>query len=153
MTRHATTTLRSITAAAKTAGACPIIDGAASLAQLAALYFSPQGQEFCRARSFPAAEQWQELAETFPAAELQARGLFIGHPCTGIDAVNPGNIAIIGKGVEATIYARGADTVQRISALCGARVNVIATNYAVVETYADATSQIILAADNTAIKL
>lgn len=145
--------IRDFTDAARAAGCCDMLNDVATLRRLSALYFSPQGREFCRAHRLPTAAMWQRFAEAWPEAEMQQRGFYIGHPCTGLDAVNPGNIAIIGEGVEATVIVRGSEAVQRIEALCGARVSVIASDYAVVEIYADDDSAITITKDVTVIQL
>ena len=137
---------------ARKEGACQKARGVEDLDQLRDLYLSPEGLEFCINHNYPGHKAWKKIKEHWGKAELGKRNIFIDDPVPVLQ-VNPGTIILVGKKTEAFITATGADEIQRIIALHGAKAKLGAKDYAVVDLIFDKDSRIEYELDKTSILL
>lgn len=104
-------------------GACKKIIRVQDFPELIKLMFSPQGIEFCQAHNFPAVEVFRENKTSLGGLNVY---------------VDDGDIALTGKeyvclvgDTNATIEASGPQFTHTIILMHGARANINAKNYAV----------------------
>lgn len=133
---------------AKTLGACRKTDGISTAEQLAALYFSPQGREFCLKHNYPTLAMWQEIKAQIPG--LEEMGIYID--AGAIELRNKENTALVGQ-TRAVAKFDENNSVFHVLALHGASVRIEAANYSVFEAETDKTGQATINKDKTAIRL
>lgn len=129
-------------------GACQKTEGITTAEQLAALYFSPQGREFCLKHNYPTLPMWREIKAHIP--NLTGLGIYID--AGAIELQNKGNIALIGQ-TRADAKFDKNNSVFHVLVLCGAKAIINAGNYSVFEVEADQTSDVEITQDKTAIRL
>ena len=109
---------------AKTLGACHLADLAIqSWSELAQLYFSPQGLEFCSLRNFPSLRQWRKIKAQHDLGEF---GIFVDGQVR--HCVNRPHVAVIGTDARLEYDHIGKYTIVLQH---GARAIIKASNYAV----------------------
>lgn len=106
-------------------GACDMIDGADTLAELVALMHTPQGREFCKAKRFPTLGILRSRREDFAAL-----GVYVD--AGEVEMTDRDNVIIAGDTHARLSYD---DTARPYYAMVmhGARADVIASGYAVCE--------------------
>lgn len=129
-------------------GACQKTEGITTAEQLAALFFSPQGREFCLKHDYPTLAMWREIKAQIP--NLAEMGIYID--AGAIEPQGKDNIALIGE-TRAVAKFAGNNSIFHVLILCGAKAIIKATDYAVVEVETDKTAQIHIDKDPTAIQL
>ena len=144
--------IEELLAGAKAQGACRKAGNIQNLDQLVELYLSPQGLEFCINNNYPSPEQWQAIKEGWGETELAKRKVYINDPHLVNDA-NPGSIILVGEKTEAYITASGADRIQTIIALHGAKAHVTGREYSVLNLIEASGGTIEYHIDKTCIKL
>lgn len=133
---------------AKALGACRKTDGITTAEQLAALYFSPQGREFCLKHNYPTLPMWQEIKATIP--NLEDMGIYID--AGAIELQDKETIALVGETRAVAKFDRN-NSVFRVMILHGATAEIEATNYSVFEVETDKTGKATIIKDKTAIQL
>jgi hypothetical protein len=102
-----------------------IFKGTETIEELAALFRTPQGMEFCEEHSFPGIETWRELGLTH---DLSRFGIYVdaGH----ISLSNVQHVTLIGSTTGELRY----DELKRntVMVMHGARVKIKASGYALV---------------------
>lgn len=106
-------------------GACDMIDGANTLAELVALMHTPQGREFCKAKRFPTLEILRSRKEGFAAL-----GVYVD--AGEIEMTDRDNVIVAGNTHARLIYDNTACPYYAM-VMHGARVEVEASGYAVCE--------------------
>lgn len=129
-------------------GACRKTNGITSAEQLVALFFSPQGREFCLKHNYPTLAMWREIKASIPS--LEKLGFYID--AGAIELRNKENIAIIGQ-TRCVAKFDENNSIFHTIALHGAKATIKACNYAVFEAEADAASEVETIKDKTAIRL
>lgn len=133
---------------AKALGACKRTDGITSAEQLAALFFSPQGREFCLKHNYPTLAMWREIKAQIPG--LENLGIYID--ADAISLQNKECIALVGQ-TRADAKFDKNNSVFHVLVLHGASAQIDASKYAVFEVETDATGTATIHKDNTAIQL
>lgn len=127
---------------AKTLGACDRANLAIqSWPDLARLYFSPQGLEFCSNRNFPSLKLWRKIDSRHDITEF---GIFVGgqpRHCTNLP-----NVAVIGSvaRLEYNCIGKYSIVLQH-----GARASIKASNYAVLNIVKIGDCKVSLETDKT----
>lgn len=106
-------------------GACCKIEEVTNYPQLAELFFSAQGREFCERNNFPSIEHFRTIKE-----EMKPYNIFVD--AGDIEISNTHKIALIGS-THAKIKAKGVQAVHLVMLMHGATAEIEATNYAVVK--------------------
>lgn len=124
---------------------CDMFKGTEDLAELAALFKTPQGEEFCLASNFPNLATFRALRKF----DTRRFGFYID--AGAIRLKNPETAVLIGK-TNATIEC---DTCANhtIITMHGATATVLASGWAVVRTEAGASTNIIRRTSDNAIIL
>lgn len=140
--------IEELLAGAKAHGACRLGNGVTNPEDAARLLFTPQGREFCLAKGYPTLEMWREIKQNVPG--LREMGIYVDEGTIHIG--NESRMAIIG---ETIAHASLSGTEKAFTVICqhGASAYIGASDYAVVRTEKDQTSQIEVFTDNTAVHL
>jgi hypothetical protein len=120
-------TIQRIHAEAKALGACGKAARANSLEELAALFFSPQGREFCLRHGFPGRDLWTSIKMCCP--DIARLGIYVD--AGNITVSLSGPTALIGD-THATATTSDDACLYRVVAMHGASAIVTASGYAVV---------------------
>lgn len=127
---------------AKALGACDRADlDIQSWSDLARLYFSAQGLEFCGIKNFPSLKLWRKINSRHDISEF---GIFVGGQMR--HCVNRPNVAVIGADARLEYNCIGKYTIVLQH---GARVVIKASNYAVLNIIKIGECDIKLNSDNT----
>lgn len=118
-------TARDIKNKALECGACDLIKGAESIADLVALMNTPQGREFCKKHKFPTLEMLRQHKES-----LALLGVYVD--ADEIAARNVEGIIVAGNTMLFAKYD-SADRPYHIIVMHGAKADVLSNNYAVCE--------------------
>lgn len=129
-------------------GACRKTEGITTARQLAALYFSPQGREFCIKHNYPTLARWKEIKARIP--NLEEMGFYID--AGEIKLHNKESVALVGQ-TRAVAKLDKNNSVFHILVLHEASASVEASNYSVFEVETDNTGQVTINKDITAIHL
>ena len=129
-------------------GACNKTEGITTTEQLAALFFSPQGREFCLKHNYPTLAMWREIKGHIP--DLTKMGIFID--AGAIEVQGKGNIALIGE-TRAVAKFAGNNYAFHALVLHGAEADIRAENYAVFLVETDSTGKATITKDKTSIQL
>ncbi len=132
----------------KELGACRKTEGISTFEQLVALYFSPQGREFCLQHNYPTLARWREIKMQIP--NLAEKGIYID--AGAIELHNKESVALIGK-TRAVAKLDENNSVFRFLVLHGASAHIEAMNYSVFEVETDETGQVTTNKAKTAIQL
>ncbi len=102
-----------------------IFTGTETIDELAVLFRSPKGQEFCEKYSFPDLKTWQALASEY---DLSRFGIYVDAGC--IPLTNEPHVVLIGATAGTLHY----DELKRhtVMAMHGATAKVNASGYALV---------------------
>ena len=106
-------------------GACEKTNNVSSWKTLSWLFFSPQGMEFCEKNNFPTLETFREAKE-----ELAYNSIFVD--AGEIQRNNDAAIACIGN-TDARLVFDDPTKVHKVIVMHGARVFIVARNYAVIK--------------------
>ena len=106
-------------------GACDLIKGARSIADLVALMRTPQGREFCKKHGFPTLEMLRQHKEELVSLNVHVDAVEIA-------AKNVDDIIVAG---DTRLYAKydSADRPFHIMVMHGATADVMSYDYAVCE--------------------
>lgn len=133
--------LDEIIKSASALGACKQIDEANDYRSLTTLFFSPQGQEFCKKHNFPSLEIFRQIKN-----DIERKGIYID--CGTIDLPEREHICLIGD-TTATIEASGVEYVHTIILMHGAKAIINASNYAVLHIVNVSGLDVTINKDNT----
>lgn len=135
-------------AGAKHRGACRLGSDITDPEDAARLLFTPQGREFCLANGYPTLEMWREIKHRLPG--LREMGIFVDEGIIHIG--NEPRTAIIGDTI-AHLSLSGAEQAFIVICQHGSSAFIGASDYAVVRTEQDRTSNIRVFTDKSAILL
>lgn len=120
-------TIQRIHAEAKALGACGKAARANSVEELAALFFSPQGREFCLRHGFPGRDLWRSIRLCCP--DIARLGIYID---VGNITVNLSVPTVFIGDTHATATTGADASLHRVVAMHGASAIITASGYAVV---------------------
>ena len=106
-------------------GACEKTSSVSNWKTLSWLFFSPQGMEFCANNNFPTLEMFREMNE-----EIASNCIFVDKGV--LNRSNDSSVAIIGD-TDARLTFDDPTKVHKVIVMHGARVFIVARNYAVVK--------------------
>lgn len=106
-------------------GACEKTNSVSSWKTLAWLFFSPQGIEFCQKNNFPTLSMFRQMDD-----EIASNCVFVDAGV--VQRNNDSAIAIIGN-TDARLVFDDPTKVHKVIVMHGARVFIVARNYAVVK--------------------
>lgn len=118
------TGINDIKKSAVTLGACDKVEAINSIKEAVALLMTPQGREFALKTGFPTLEAWRANKEAVNAVP----GVYVDTPNVGVGKHNC--VAIGDTNLHANLS--GIDQLYHVIAMHGAKVEVHASNYAVV---------------------
>lgn len=107
-------------------GACDLILGADTIADLVALMGTPQGREFCKLHRFPTIEMLRDL----DGGELASLHFYVD--AGEIELSDIDNVVVAG-GTQATLKYSRTDKPYHAVVMHGAKANVLAGGYSVVQ--------------------
>lgn len=113
-----------IVKSANALGACKISRAMTDWQSAVRVMFSPQGREFCADYRFPALQQFRQMPN------LQAFGVFVDKGEVSIQS--QGNICVVGDTLAA-IHITDNTKAHHIIVMHGAKAEIFADNYAVVD--------------------
>ena len=116
--------IEDILKSANALGACKISRAMTDWQSAVRVMFSPQGREFCAEYKFPTLGQFREMPD------LQAFGVFVDKG--EITIASQGNACIVGDTLAA-IHITDNTKVHHIIVMHGAKAEIFADNYAVVD--------------------
>lgn len=102
-------------------GACELIAGAESIADLVALMKTPQGREFCKKHSFPTLDILRQYK-----AELVAMNVFVD---AGMIAIEDSDNVILAGETDAVLRYTSTDKPYHAMVMFGSKAKVIAYGY------------------------
>ena len=126
-------------------GACEKTSSVSSWKTLAWLFFSPQGVEFCQKNNFPTLPMFRKMDE-----EIASNCIFVDKGV--INRSNDSSIAVIGD-TDARLTFDDPTKVHKVIVMHGARVFIVARNYAVVRLINIGDNKVAYSKDNTAVIL
>ena len=126
-------------------GACEKTSSVSSWKTLAWLFFSPQGVEFCQKNNFPTLPMFRKMDE-----EIASNCIFVDKGV--INRSNDSSIAVIGD-TDARLTFDDPTKVHKGIVMHGARVFIVARNYAVVRLINIGDNKVAYSKDNTAVIL
>lgn len=104
-------------------GACNGVHKISDYRSLVAVFFKPQGIEFCKKHNYPSIDTFREVKDC-----VKMRGVYIDRGKIHIKGAK--HICLVGN-TDATIYASGVKWVHTIILMHGAKATIHACNYAV----------------------
>ena len=116
--------VKDIVKSANELGACKISRAMTDWQSAVRVMFSPQGREFCTDYKFPTAQQFRAMPD------LQALGVYVDKG--EITIASQGNACIVGDTL-ATVHITDNTKVHHIIVMHGAKAEIFADNYAVVD--------------------
>ena len=131
---------------ARRAGACAATADIHNTNAMFNLLFSPQGREFCIPNNFPSLEIWQEAAKE---EDLRKRGIYVDAGKMAIKGTSA-NLCFVGN-TDAECFLTSPTTLYHVMAMHGAKVKIIARQYAVVMVSMTKDCTIITDQDSTSI--
>lgn len=120
------TTAREIKDKALKSGACALILGANTIADLVALMGTPQGREFCKLHRFPTIEVLRDL----DGGELASLHFYVD--AGEIELSNTDNVVIAGD-TQAILKYSSTDNPYHAVVMHEAKANILAGGYSVVQ--------------------
>lgn len=106
-------------------GACNKSNGVTDWRTLVWLFFTPQGIEFCEKNNFPTLEMFKEIKE-----DVEAYNVFVD---AGVQKrSNDSCVALIGPKTKGELVYDDNSKVHKVIVMHGAKVDIVARNYAVV---------------------
>lgn len=125
--------------------ACRLFSGKETLPEVARLFKSPQGIEFCLAANFPTLATLRMFKSSCP----EQFGIYID--AGNITLTDPGTVILIGR-TSATVHCNQCQN-NTIVTMHGAAATVLASGWAVVRTEAGAGTNIVRRSSDNAIIL
>ena len=110
------------------------------------LFFSPQGLEFCENNNFPSIETFRRIRKEY----LLANNVFVD--AGNIQRTNDSNVAVIGD-TAAELVFDDSTKAHKVVVMYGAKVFIVARNYAVVRIVSIGENKIVYNKDKTAVIL
>lgn len=138
-------TIHEVIKAALSLGACDKPSGVKDWKDLARLFFSPQGREFCQTNNFPSLDLFQEIAEG-----MKPHGVYVD--AGQVEYANPGKIGLIGD-TEALITIDDNTRVHKVILMHGAKAHIKASNFAVILIVNIGECELVLDKDQTVVIL
>ena len=126
-------------------GACEKTNNVSSWKTLSWLFFSPQGIEFCSKNNFPTLSMFRQMDD-----EIASNCIFVDKGV--INRSNDSSIAVIGD-TDARLTFDDPTKVHKVIVMHGARVFIVARNYAVVRLVNIGDNKVAYSKDNTAVIL
>lgn len=126
-------------------GACEKTSSVSSWKTLSWLFFSPQGVEFCSKNNFPTLSMFRKMDD-----EIASNCIFVDKGV--INRSNDSSIAIVGD-TDARLTFDDPTKVHKVIVMHGARVFIVARNYAVVRLINIGDNKVAYSKDNTAVIL
>ena len=126
-------------------GACEKTSSVSSWKTLAWLFFSPQGVEFCQKNNFPTLSMFRKMDE-----EIASNCIFVDKGV--INRSNDSSIAVIGD-TDARLTFDDPTKVHKVIVMHGARVFIVARNYAVVRLVNIGDNKVSVSKDSSAVIL
>lgn len=106
-------------------GACNKSNGVTDWRTLVWLFFTPQGIEFCEKNNFPTLEMFKDIKE-----DVEAYNVFVD---AGVQKrSNDSCVALIGPKTKGELVYDDNSKVHKVIVMHGAKVDIVARNYAVV---------------------
>lgn len=130
---------------AKKLGACNKVENADSIAELAELFYTPQGIEFCKNNKFPKLSTFRELKE-----EIAGYGFLVD--CGPVYRENDIRSTIVGKTAGKLKFDKN-NCIFTVVVMHGASVEIEASNYVVLNVIKIGDCRVELNVDNTVIVL
>ena len=116
--------VRNIIRKAASKGACRLSSKAKDWSSLAALFFSPQGREFCKKSNYPDMDEFRNMA-----SHVKKYGVFVEQSVNRSNA----DTALVGDcGGFSELSFSGLEKVYTVILMHGAKAHVKVGNYAVV---------------------
>ena len=126
-------------------GACEKTNSVSSWKTLSWLFFSPQGMEFCAKKNFPTLEMFREMDD-----ELASNCVFVD--AGEIQRNNDSAIACIGN-TDARLVFDDPTKVHKVIVMHGARVFIVARNYAVIKLVNIGDNKVSISKDSSSVIL
>lgn len=106
-------------------GACNKSNGVTDWRTLVWLFFTPQGIEFCEKNNFPTLEMFKQIKD-----DVEAYNVFVN---AGVQKrSNDSCVALIGPKTKGELVYDDNSKVHKVIVMHGAKVDIVARNYAVV---------------------
>ena len=126
-------------------GACEKSGSVSNWKTLAWLFFSPQGMEFCARHNFPTLEMFRRMDE-----EIASNCIFVD--AGEIQRNNDAAIALVGD-TDARLVFDDSTKVHKVIVMHGARVFIVARNYAVVKLINVGENKVAISKDSSSVIL
>ena len=126
-------------------GACDKTSTVSSWKTLAWLFFTPQGMEFCEKNNFPTLEMFRNMDE-----EIASNSIFVD--AGEVQRNNDSAIALIGD-TDARLVFDDSTKVHKVIVMHGARVFIVARNYAVVKLVNIGDNKVSISKDSSSVIL
>lgn len=126
-------------------GACEKSGTVSNYKTLAWLFFTPQGMEFCEKNNFPSIESFRELKD-----EMSDHSVFVDAGV--IQRNNDSAIACVGD-TDARLVFDDPTKTHKVIVMHGARVFIVARNYAVVKLVSIGENKISISKDSSSVIL
>lgn len=131
--------VKDIVKSANALGACKISRAMTDWQSAVRVMFSPQGREFCADYKFPTAQQFRAMPD------LQTLGVYVDKG--EITIASQGNACIVGDTLAA-IHITDNTKVHHIIVMHGAKAEIFADNYAVVDVVVIGGNAIVVSKNN-----
>ena len=126
-------------------GACEKTSNVSSWKTISWLFFTPQGMEFCAKNNFPTLPMFREMDD-----EIASNNIFVD--AGEIQRNNDTNIACIGD-TDARLVFDDPTKVHKVIVMHGARVFIVARNYAVVKLVNIGDNKVSISKDSSSVIL
>lgn len=103
-----------------------LFKGTETIEELAEIFRSPQGAEFCEEHNFPDIETWRELDSVY---DLRRFGIYVD--AGTVLMTNVPHVTLIGNTTKATLYYNELKR-HTVTLMHGAKAKIVATGWAVV---------------------
>ena len=126
-------------------GACEKTNSVSNWKTLAWLFFSPQGMEFCENNNFPSLETFREIKD-----DMYHHSIYVDAGV--IQRNNDAAIACIGD-TDARLVFDDPTKVHKVIVMHGARVFIVARNYAVIKLVNIGDNKVSISKDSSSVIL
>ncbi|MEG1554167.1 MAG: hypothetical protein RR363_04015 [Rikenellaceae bacterium] len=123
-------------------GACALYTGKEDMNELARLFFTPQGQEFCVNHNFPDYPTFQMLKSD----EFEQEGIYIDED---VRLANKAKVGLIGDTYAELVYT-DPNKRHEVILMYGAKAKIVARDWAVVFVTNAGGGEVVCDADDTA---
>lgn len=138
-------TIRDVINNATALGACGKTAHINNWQELAHLFFTPQGLEFCQKNNFPSIDICRAIK-----TDILSHNVFVD--CGNINIENQKNVCVAGN-TYATIKCSENSFVHKIIMMHGAKAKIYASNYAVIRIVKLGEGDVDIQKDNTVVIL